>query len=408
MKSVFVAMFAGAIGCVFVRAVPAAEVPKGERVLYSFCGQANCADGSQPFGGLIDMKGTLYSTTGTGGSNGGGTVFAFDRKTGVEKVLYSFCQQQNCADGQLPITGLIDVKGVLYGTTNLGGTYGGGTVFAFDTSTGAERVLYSFCSQANCTDGQAPNASLINVNSKLYGTTFYGGTSDQGTVFVVDPRTGAEKVLHSFCSQQNCADGQYPNASLIDLNGTLYSTTTGGGIIADGCATGCGTVFALDPGSGAETVLYAFCQQQNCADGQASFSSPINVNGTLFGTTAGGGTFGWGTAFSLDLSTGAGTVLHSFGGGTDGRFPEASLIDVNGTLYGTTPEGGAHNNAGVVFALDLNTGTENVLHSFCGQQNCSDGESPDASLIDVNGKLFSTTLLGGAYGDGTVFAVKMP
>jgi len=99
----------------------------------------------------------------------------------------------------------------------------------------------------------------------------------------------------------------------------------------------------------------------------------------------------YGTVFALDLNTGTEKVLHSFAGGTDGATPEAGLIEVEGTLYGTTNQGGAGTNrtyydgCGTVFALDPGSGMVNVLYPFCSQQNCVDGELPAASLIDVNG-----------------------
>ena len=99
-----------------------------ETVLYSFC-KMGCADGAEPFGGLIDVKGTLYGTTSGGGANGRGTVFSFDPSTGAEKVLYSFI---GGADGAYPQGGLIDVSGTLYGTTTMGGAYSKGTVFALE------------------------------------------------------------------------------------------------------------------------------------------------------------------------------------------------------------------------------------------------------------------------------------
>src|SRR5438105_1233774 len=72
-------------------------------------------------------------------------------------------------------------------------------------------------------------------------------------------------------------------------------------------------------------------------------------------------------------------VLHSFGSGADGSVPFASVIDVSGTLYGTTFGGGTHG-AGTVFALDPTAGVETVLYSFCSRKDCADGQGPDAGL----------------------------
>jgi uncharacterized repeat protein (TIGR03803 family) len=153
-------------------------------------------------------------------------------------VLYSFCRLQNCTDGATPEDGLIDVKGMLYGTTVAGGNSGCGTVFSVDARTGTEAVVYSFCSRQNCTDGEAPAASLLEVNEELYGTTVLGGTYGSGTVFALEPQIGKETVIHSFGSG---TDGEDPEADLVDVNGTLYGTTASGG------AHGEGTVFSVTP-----------------------------------------------------------------------------------------------------------------------------------------------------------------
>jgi uncharacterized repeat protein (TIGR03803 family) len=128
------------------------------------------------------------------------------------------------------------------------------------------------------------------------------------------------------------------------------------------------------------------------------------VKGTLYGTTDEGGSHGAGTVFSIDPGTGAETVLHSFGGTGDGSTPYASLIDVKGKLYGTTETGGAAA-AGTVFSVDPKTGAEAVVYSFLGG---TDGKGPDASLIDVKGTLYGTTNEGGTDGYGTVFALRKP
>jgi len=336
-----------------------------ETVLYSFCSQTRCTDGKSPGASLIDVKENLYGTTVSGGSStscgeGCGTLFSFNPNTGAQTVLHSF---GTYPDGQNPQADLIDVNGTLYGTTYAGGSYGYGTVFSLDRKTGTERTLYTFCSQYPCTDGDLPIGGLIDVNGTLYGTTFGGGTSNEcvdlpgcGTVFSLDLGTGAEKVLYSFCSQPNCADGVSASGSLIALNGTLYGLTLAGGI---GChGNGCGTLFSLDPASGAETTLYSFCSRRNCTDGAQPEGSLVAVNGKLYGTTFYGGStgcggYGCGVAFSLNPSTGAEKVLYSFCAQqncTDGEGPNAGLIDSKGTLYGTTEAGGTYG-YGTVFAL---------------------------------------------------------
>jgi uncharacterized repeat protein (TIGR03803 family) len=161
--------------------------PNGkETVLYSFCSNA-CLDGAEPFASLVlDRAGNLYGTTLSGGTSGGGTVFKLD-STGVETVLYNFCSQSGCTDGSQPYAGLVrDAAGNLYGTTYGGGANEIGAVFELDTS-GTETVLYSFCSQPGCTDGGLPYAGLVRDSAgNLYGTTS-NFAKGYGTVFKITP-----------------------------------------------------------------------------------------------------------------------------------------------------------------------------------------------------------------------------
>jgi uncharacterized repeat protein (TIGR03803 family) len=368
-------------------------------VLYSFKGYPD--DGADPFAGLINVGSTLYGTTSKGGSSecnnqGCGTVFAITT-SGGETVLHSFIGKK----GSDPWAALLDVGDTLYGTTADGGAnkyYG--TVFSMTTS-GAETVLHSF----NGTDGEQPYAGLLNVKGTLYGTTYNGGGAiAAGTVFAITT-SGKETVLYSFCSIASCKDGAYPIAGLIDVKGTLYGTTNIGG------ANGDGTVFSITP-SGKETVLYSF--GAGSYDGENPEAALLDVNGTLYGTTYGGGANGCldgcGTVFSI-TTAGTEKVLHSFGtrGVVDGEYPEAGLIDVKGTLYGTTVHGGARcygrrrEGCGTVFAITTSD-KETVLYSFKGGKK--DGEYPYAGLINVNGTLYDTTEEGGANSDGTVFSLS--
>jgi uncharacterized repeat protein (TIGR03803 family) len=172
-------------------------------------------------------------------------VFTIDLVTGNETVLYSFCGQPGCTDGALPSASLIDVKGTLFGTTLFGGVYncqnmppGCGTAFALDIGTGAEAVLHSFGSGD---DAYHPNAALIDVKGKLYGTTYAGGTYHAGTAFALSPSTGTEKVIWSFCGT-NCG---FPS-SLVDVDGKLYGTMPVGGTSAGCGSAGCGAVFLVN------------------------------------------------------------------------------------------------------------------------------------------------------------------
>ncbi len=354
-----------------------------ETVLYSFKGGS---DGAVPLGALIrSSTGSLFGTTSEQG--GCGTVFELDT-TGQEVPLYSF----TCGtDGANPQAGLVrDAAGNLFGTTVGGGRFGEGTVFEVDT-TGKETVLYSFTGGA---DGAEPWGGLIrDAAGSLYGTTFVGGNSGLGTVFMLDV-AGNETALYSFAGG---ADGALPMAGLVrDAAGNLYGTTVGGG------GTGnAGTVFSVDT-SGKEAVLYRFTGGVDGAIPQAGLIR--DSVGNLYGTAFLGGELDYGTVFKLETS-GALAVLHTFTGGSDGAKPGAGLIlDAAGDLYGTTSAGGA-SGSGTVFEVDK-ASNEIVLYSFAGG---TDGADPAAGLIqDAAGNFYGTTGAGGAYGFGTVFEVQAP
>lgn len=356
------------------------------KTLYSIQGTG---DGRAPRDGLVSFGGKLYGTTPDGGSSGYGTVFTIDPTNGAERVLYSF---KGYPDGRDPEASLIVLNGQLYGTTQIEGD-GWGTVFEINPTTGAEKVLYAF---KGGPDGYFPQASLIAFNGQLYGTTTVGGSSDAGTVFVINPATGAEKVLYSF---KGGKDGNGPFASLTVLDGQLYGTTLQGGKF------GAGTVFIVNPTTGAERLLHSFASD---IDGANPSAALVALNGRLYGTTSLNGVHpGGGTVFMIDPSTGTEKTIYSFTGYSDGGQPAASLVAIDAQLYGTTKFGGKFGNiydlsGGSVFAIDPSNGTERVLYSFKGGNGGSD---PQASLIVLNQQLYGTTLRGGRSGAGTVFTV---
>jgi uncharacterized repeat protein (TIGR03803 family) len=355
-----------------------------EQILYPFKGGK---DGANPAAVLIDVTGALYGTTVYGGGSGCsgsgcGTLFTVDLSGKGYRVLYRF---KGGADGASPV-GVIDVNGVLYGTTSAGGGSGCGgggcgAVFKVGPSGKGYRVVYSF---KGSTDGASPD-SMIDVKGTLYGATHGGDVpSDFGTVFAMNSSTGTESVLYNFTGG---ADGAYPAYGPIEANGTLYGTTTAGG--GSGCGSskpGCGTVFKLST-SGTERVLYSF---KGGTDGAIPYSV-IDVNGAIYGATNNGGaSCNCGTVFKVNRSTGTEKVLYRFKGGTDGGYPTSS-IDVGGELYGATTTGGAGGD-GTVYAVNSATGAETVLYSFIGG---SDGAFPGNGLTDVSSALYGTTVVGG-------------
>lgn len=267
-------------------------------------------------------------------------------------------------------------------------------------------ALYSF--QGPPKDGESPSEALLDVKGTLYGTTSGGGKHGAGTVFAITT-TGKETVLYRF--KGGSADGSAPSAPLINFNGTLYGATSYGG------ANGKGVIFAITT-SGKETLLYSF--KGGSTDGANPSGALRNVNGVLYGTTVSGGSRscgggGCGTVFSVTTSDKE-AMLYSFKGGTtDGQSPNGGLVNVHGKLYGTTNAGGANciyrgADCGTVFSVTT-SGKETVLHSFKGAPK--DGQNPDGGLIYVDGKLYGTTSGGGhspcdpSQGCGTVFALTL-
>ena len=330
-------------------------VPGGElTTLYTFCSLSSCADGEYPQKILQGADGNFYGTTDGGGAYGNdGTIFKIT-PAGALLTLYSFCSQTNCADGAGPVGLLQGTDGNFYGITNAGGanavpnSLGAGTVFKL-TPAGALTILYNFCSLGgtSCTDGYHPGSLLQGTDGNFYGTTNIGGAHGDGTIFKLTP-AGAFTTLYSFQCQVTCSSGEYASLRVQGTSGNLYDTTEYGG------ASGFGTIFETSL-SGALTSLYSFCSQTNCPDGQYPSTLLQVSGGSFFGTTLGGGAQGGGTIFQLTPS-GTLTTLYSFcsqSDCSDGESPYALVQNASGGFYGTTFSGGAYytgeTNTGAIF-----------------------------------------------------------
>jgi len=368
--------------------------------------------------GLTGDPGTaLYGVAPVGGDlkchdghKGCGFVYELTPQAGgksyKEKRLYTFLGK-DAADGAEPSAALLmdeSSAGVLYGTTVLGGANDKGSVFRLaPTQSGAykETVLYSF--GATDSDGEYPYASLIEIQGTLYGTASGGGVYDGGVAFSVSAAGTSEQKLHDFGYG---SDGATPYASLTNVNGTLYGTTSAGGT-----STGCGTVFSMSM-AGEEQVLYAFLGSRPYGDGCNPLGSGVvDVNGLLYGTTSSGGgkngkgiTCDCGTIYSVSTS-GSEKVLHSF---VSNGSPAASLIYSNGALYGTTFYGGkctlGPRGCGVVFSLTPSSGSPSyqVQFPFTGTR-AGGGANPAAPLLANGGDFYGTTSSGGAHSHGEAF-----
>ncbi len=361
--------------------------------LVSFTGTSGANLGANPQSTLLQgVDGNFYGTTlygGTGvdctGGNGCGTVFKIDPTTDALTTLYSFCSGANCPDGAAPWAGLVQgTDGNFYGTTSQGGSSNDGTVFKI-TPTGTLTTLYSFSGG----DGSLPKGALLQAgDGNLYGTTSEGGANNMGTVFQIT-HGGTLTTLYSFAGP----DGKEPSAGLIQANdGNLYGTTSSGGANDDG------TVFRIALQSPYPlTTLHSF----NGSDGSLPAAALLQAtDSNLYGTTSQGGSATYGTIFKIDLG-GTLTTLHSFNG-NDGSRPLAAVTQAtDGNLYGTTQAGGS-NGYGTIFNITP-AGTLTVLHTFSG----ADGANVVGGLVEgTDGNFYGTTSTGGTNNYGTVFKLS--
>ena len=297
--------FSNGCGVVF-KLKPKSDGTWTESVLHKFKGGF---DGAAPVGGVIlDKAGNLYGTTEALGAGGAGDVFQLKRNangTWTENILYMFTG--NGPDGVSPTSSLVfDGAGNLYGTTSQGGNM-------------------------NC--------------AALYGCgVAFKLTRDPG-------ESWSESVLYTFCSETNCTDGKYPGDMVFDKAGNLYGITASGGH-SDLSSDSDGTVFRLSESGGSwkEDVLYRF----DGAQGAGPDAGPIlDAAGNLYGTAVSGGSANDGVVFKMSPSldgTWAYTVLHTFLGGP-GRYPGSLIFDGAGHLYGTTQSCSAAKCMGIVFEI---------------------------------------------------------
>ncbi len=383
-----------------------------EKTLWNF----TFPDGTNPTAALVfDSAGNLYGTTSMGGSAdvcslGCGVAFELTPNvdgTWAESVLHVFGPNH---DGINPNSSLVfDRMGRLLGTTPWGGSYGYGTVFQLAKSGSAwtESLLYSFDGQQN---GANPAKGIaLQHSSHLYGAAATSLPPYAGMIFDLGAITTQHWYnLNPYVFSGNL-DGDGPNGPLIaDAQGNLYGTTAQGG------AYNYGTVFKLTPEGGGwtESTLYSFQGPPN--DGGYSLAGlAFDNEGNLYGTTMqseGFCTIGWcGIVFKLSPNpdgTWSERVLHVFQGHfVDGEEPEAGVIvDAVGNVYGTTSGGGTHG-YGTVYKLSPSPSGQYSETILWSFQSFQDGANPvSALIIDAAGNLYGTT---GGYSNyyGTVFEI---
>lgn len=375
--------------------------------LYDFCDQYSCTEGFAPSWLVPGSDGNLYGESESSVS-GPGAIYRMT-PTGTITTLHDFTYAQG--EGSGPAGGLVQAPdGNFYGTTRFGGDFQDGSVFKI-TPAGVLTTLYSFCSQANCSDGEAPSTALLQArDGNFYGTTTARAANGFGTAFKITA-SGALTTLHSF---DNAVEGSLSSALVQGVDGNIYGTTALGGsgpCTLNGIVIGCGTVFKMTP-SGSMTVLYGFCSQANCADGYAPVTLLRATDGNFYGATESGGiagcgisSMGCGTLFRI-TPAGALTTLHAFSGyPNDGDEPVTLIQVTQGTFYGTTFYGGAHSQ-GTVFRLSTGLGPFVKLTQNSGSVGQTVGVIGQgftgATGVFVNGTPASFTLVSDTYMQVTI------
>ncbi|MDP8236632.1 MAG: hypothetical protein P9M08_09625 [Candidatus Erginobacter occultus] len=324
-------------------------------------------------------------------------------QTGFQ-VLHSFAGQTG-NDGSEPQCTLVSDGSRLYGTTYYGGYFDYGTLFSLLPDGSDYRVLHHFGDQTDPVAG--PSGVLVSDGSVLYGTASYGGSNYFGVVFSLQTDGTGYTELHDFAAYPG--DGVRPQGGVSGDGTMLYGTTMWGGDYLFG-----GTVFAVDPNPSSASVLHSFPDFPE--DGILPYAAPILASGVLYGTTAQGpepvGTpvppgADAGVLYSLQTDGSSYAILHTFGSQTDdGDGPFGGLLSDGTRIYGTTGYGGAAG-YGTVFSLNPDGSDYAVLHSFA--LFTGDGVIPSAGLVSDATRLYGTATYGGAAGyyyGGTIFALN--
>jgi uncharacterized repeat protein (TIGR03803 family) len=371
-----------------------------ETIVYTFCPSGfNCADGASPSSPIIaDGKGNFYGVTALGGNGGQfcsdscGTVFELSPNGSGgwnETVIYNFTgYPAGVANPTGPLT--FDSAGNLYGSASIDGIYGYGAVFELSPgirgASWTETTLYSF---TGGTDGSQPSSGVImDAAGNLYGTTPYGGSAGNGTVFELIPSGGGwtERVIY------NVNTSLYAGLTL-DAHGNIFGLSET-------------TVFELSPngkGGWSPTVIHTFTSNKTVGKigGAPNGTLVFDKAGNLYGTRTGNGAYGDGLVFELTPDKSGkwiGKNLYTFTGKNgDGARPVAGVVfDASGNIYGTTIVGGAYND-GTVYELVAPVGKGSYQEQVLWNFNSTDGYQPEYGLIlDSAGNLYGTT----PYGDG--------
>ena len=398
--------------------------------LYNFCSAPNCTDGAHPLGGLVEgADHNFYGTTIRGGANNDGLVFKLT-PSGTYTVLHSF---SGSSDGFEPRAKLLPASdGYLYGTTNSGGTGDDGTVFKILPDGTNFGVVFAFCVH-NCASGGTPESGVMEgPDGNFYGTTGGGGQYSFGTVYRLNPG-GQLTVLHNFC--QCDGDGANPYTDLILANdGFLYGTTYIGGDSNDGTVfkiTGppivaTTTTLTTSPNPSHQNQTVAMTATVHAQNGVPSGNVVFSSDGTQIGTAElvsgvavldyssltigthaivavyqGGGGFGGSTSNTVQqvvqLPASTTTVTSSLNPSTSGQQititatvgpsgPPQPSGTVGFTSNGTAISGCAavtlNSGTALCVTSSLPTGTDAIVAAYSGDSNYSPSSGSVVQIVN--------------------------
>jgi uncharacterized repeat protein (TIGR03803 family) len=329
---------------------------------------------------------SLYAVADSGGVHGDGVLYRYDYPSGHDTVLFSF-NGTNGIDPGSKI--LLANNGYIYGVARLGGAYGYGVIFRYDTSTGKDTVLFNFDS---ISDGASPPALALQAsNGLIYGETRYGGTHFAGTLFSFDPATNVLTVLVNFHDTL----GEDPDGFMLQAsNGLIYGHCSFGGAHNDG------VVFCYNINTGKDSVAINF----DGTNGSTSHELMQASNGLIYGITQYGGAYDEGVLYAYNPVNGDDTIVVNFEN-PFGIYPTGYVCQVgNDFLYGVTGMGGTNGN-GLMYRYNIATGQDTVFYNFPASGNMGEDPSGVAFIQAPGGLLYIEIGPGGAYDKGVLLTV---
>lgn len=354
----------------------------GYAILHEFTGVGG--DGASPMDSLTVDGTVLYGATRNGGLYNKGTIFSLNTDGSGYTILHHFTG--GAGDGSEPFGPLLCDAGVLYGTTFYGGTNNLGTVFSMDADGSDFQLVLTFTGA----NGANPHHDVTLADGWLIGTTQKGGANDKGVIVKVRPDGSDATIIHTFAA--GAGNGVEPNGGLVYDGTFLYGMTHQGNNTA-------GTIYKIKPDGTGFAIMHSCTGAAN--DASLPDGSLVLSGTTLYGMASRGGAYVMGVAFKIETDGTGFSLLRSFGNDADLDYLLGSFALADGTLYGVAFTGGA-DDCGGVFKLETDGSGYTELHAF--SHASVNGSYPYASPIYSAGKLYGTANMGGSKDSGIVFA----